>query len=121
MNTEIYKTKLEEEKKLLEIELSSIGKYDKETEDWEATPESEVKSQDVEDEADMAERSEDYQERSSTLAPLESRLNDIKKAITKIENGVYGVCEICGGSIEEERLNVNPSAKTCEMDMNKVI
>lgn len=118
---EKYKIKLEEEKKLLEEELSSIGKFDTETGDWEATPESEIKSQEVQDEADMAERAEDYEERSSTLSALESRLNDIKKALIKIEEGKFGICEICGNNIEEERLDVNPSAKTCEADMEKAI
>ena len=38
MNTSTYKIKLEEEKKILEDELASMGKLDKETGDWEATP-----------------------------------------------------------------------------------
>ena len=118
---EKYKSKLEEEKKLLEEEMSSIGKFDAETNDWEATPESEEKSQDVEDEGDMADRAEDYEERSSALAVLETRLNDIKRALSLIEEGKYGKCEICGNQIEESRLEVNPSARTCEADMNKVI
>jgi RNA polymerase-binding transcription factor DksA len=118
---EKYKSKLEEEKKLLEEELASMGKFDKETNDWEAVPESEVKSQDVEDEGDMADRAEDYEERSSALAVLETRLNDIKRALSLIEEGDYGKCEICGNQIEESRLEVNPSARTCEADMNKVI
>ncbi|MFA6354813.1 MAG: TraR/DksA C4-type zinc finger protein [Candidatus Paceibacterota bacterium] len=118
---EKYKTKLEEEKRLLEEELASIGKEDTKTGDWEATPESEIKSQEVQDEADMAERAEDYEERSSTLSVLETRLNDIKKALSKIEDGTYGNCEICGAKIEEERLNVNASSKTCESCIEKVI
>lgn len=118
---EKYKLKLEEEKKLLEAELSSIGKYDKETGNWEAVPENEIKSQNVEDEGDMADRSEEYEERSSELYVLETRLNDIMMALAKIDKGEFGVCEICNGKIEEERLEVNPSAKTCEKDMEKAI
>ena len=120
MNTNVYKTKLEEEKKLLLEELGSIGKVDK-TGDWEATPETEVAGQDVQDEADMSERSEDYQERSSILNPLESRLGDINKALSKIEDGKYGICEVCGNSIEEDRLEANPSADTCKVCIDKVI
>ena len=118
---EKYKAKLEEEKKLLEEELSSMGTFDKEKNDWEATPESEVKSQDVSDEADMADRAEDYEERSSALNVLETRLNDIKQALNKIETGDYGICEVCKNKIEEERLEANPSARTCESCMEKVI
>jgi len=115
---EKYKQKLEEEKKLLEVELQSIGKED-ETGDWEATPESELKSQEVSDEGDMAERAEDYEERSSTLSVLEKRLKDIDDALSKIEANSYGKCEVCGVEIGEDRLEVNPSARTCEVCMNK--
>lgn len=118
---EKYKIQLEEEKKLLESELASMGKFDKKTNDWEAVPESIEKNQDVEDEGDMADRAEDYEERSSALAVLEKRLEDINHALSLIETGNYGNCEVCGNKIEEERLDVNPSAKTCESCMNKVI
>ncbi len=118
---EKYKIKLEEEKKLLEEELASIGKFNKETNDWEATPESEIKSQEVEDEGDMAERAEDYEERSSTLSALETQLNNIEDALARIKKGGYGVCEVCGNKIEKERLEVNPSSRTCIACMEKVI
>ncbi|HAX65397.1 MAG TPA: hypothetical protein DD381_02025 [Lentisphaeria bacterium] len=115
------KIKLEEERKLLEEELVSLGKLDTETGDWEATPESENSIQEVQDEGDMAERAEDYEERSSKLNTLEIRLNDIKHALSLIENGGYGECEICKNKIEEKRLEANPSARTCEACMEKVI
>jgi DnaK suppressor protein len=118
---EKYKSKLEEEKRLLEDELKSIGKFDKKTSDWEATPDSEIAAQDVPDEGDLADRAEDYEERSSTLSALETRYNDIVSALSRIEKGEYGYCEICKNKIEEERLEVNPSARTCEACMEKVI
>lgn len=116
-----YKLKLEEEKKLLEDELKSLGELDPETGDWEATPDKEIIAQDVQDEADMAGRTQEYGEKVSTLNTLEKRLADINTALGKIEGGNYGTCEICGVKIEEERLAVNPSARTCERDMEKVI
>jgi len=121
MNKEHYKTKLEEEKKLLEEELNDLGKVDK-MGDWKATPEEEnSKSQDVQDEADITERAEEYEERSSQLNLLEKRLSDIKKALEKIEMGDYGICEVCGKEIEEDRLEANGAALTCKEHMNKVI
>lgn len=118
---EKYKTKLEEEKKLLESELSSLGKFDIETGEWEAAPEGELVAQEVQDEADMADRSEDYEERSSALSVLEARLEDINNALSKIEDKIYGKCEVCDKEIEEERLAVNPSARTCETCMEKIV
>lgn len=117
---DIYKTKLEEEKKLLEEELATLGQVDK-TGDWKATPENEIMEQEVPDEADMADRAEDFEERSSKLDLLELRLNDIKKALEKIERGDYGVCEKCKKKIEEDRLEVNPAALTCKECMNEVV
>lgn len=118
---ETYKTKLEEEKKLLEEQLKSLGKLDIETGDWEATLESEIKNQDVPDEGDMADRAEDYEERSSALAVLEARLNDVNLALSKIESDHYGICENCKSKIEEDRLEANPGARTCKICMEKVL
>jgi hypothetical protein len=42
MNIEENKKKLIEEKKLLEDELGSLGKFDKKTGDWQATPETQT-------------------------------------------------------------------------------
>jgi RNA polymerase-binding protein DksA len=119
MNTDIYKKKLEEEKKLIEDELSSLGRMDKETGDWEAIPQEQTAPE--ADENDMADRTEDYEERSSTMDTLETRLKDINEALTKIETGNYGICESCGKPIEQDRLEANPSAKTCKECMNKVV
>lgn len=116
----IYKIKLEEEQKLLEEELSSLGRIDKKG-DWEATPEDEMNTQEVQDEGDMAERAEDYQERSIKLNSLELRLMDINRALEKIEKNDYGICENCKKEIEKDRLEVNPAAKTCKDCMEKII
>jgi len=120
MNLRIYKIKLEEEKKLLEDELSDLGRVDK-TGDWEATPEDEMNTQEVQDDGDMAERAEDYEERSIKLNLLELRLSDINEAIEKIEGDNYGVCENCKKEIERDRLEVNPAALTCKKCMDKII
>jgi DnaK suppressor protein len=40
-------------------------------------------------------------------------LNKINSAITRMENGVYGVCAQCGHLIGEERLKAMPYAVMC--------
>ena len=116
MKTETYKEKLEAEKKLLEEELGGLGKVDK-TGDWEAVPESEMNVQEVQDEADIAERAEDYEERSSKVTIFEKRLEDTDKALEKINTNQYGICESCNKEIEEDRLEANPAAQTCKSCM----
>jgi len=116
MKTDKYKDKLENEKKLLVEELSTLGKVDK-TGDWQAVPESEMNIQEVQDEADMADRSEDFEERALKVDKLETRLNDVNKALEEIENNKYGNCETCKKEIEEDRLEANPAAHTCKTCM----
>jgi len=118
INIDIFKENLEKEKKILLEELSSIAKKDKSDGDWEAEPENEEIGKEVQDEADIAERSEDYEKRYSVTEELEKRLTDIEDALSEIENGNYGICEKCSKEIEEDRLKANPAAKTCKACMN---
>ncbi len=38
----------------------------------------------------------------------------IRDALQKIVNGTYGICERCGGPIEEERLEAIPTCRYCK-------
>ncbi|GIW81937.1 MAG: hypothetical protein KatS3mg105_3744 [Gemmatales bacterium] len=61
---------------------------------------------------------------SSQLAQLEAReLHQIERALARIEQGVYGLCEICQKRIPVARLNALPYSTTCvncqrEMEQN---
>ena len=37
----------------------------------------------------------------------------VDAALARLEKGTYGSCEVCARVIEEERLEVTPSARTC--------
>lgn len=51
---------------------------------------------------------------SSQLAEIESReLGQIEHALKRIEAGIYGRCEYCGGKISEARINALPYTNTC--------
>jgi len=117
MNTDKYKNQLEEEKKILLSELSRMGKnIDPSTGTWEAVPEEMVEKE--ADENDMADRFEDYEKTSEEVRQLSGKLGDVNNALEKIANGSYGICETCGKMIEEDRLEANPSARTCKEHMN---
>ncbi len=117
MNTEHFKEKLLAEKTSLEAELADIARLNTETGIWEATPDTELLQES--DDNDMADRFEDFEERSSMVTTLQDRLNDIKRALGKIEKGTYGVCEISGEPIESDRLEANPAARTCKLHINQ--
>ncbi len=40
-------------------------------------------------------------------------IKKIDKALKKIEEGSYGICEACGEEIEEKRLEARPEATLC--------
>ncbi len=49
----------------------------------------------------------------------QTKLNDILKALKKIDNGTYGICEHCQKEIDFGRLEAKPSAGLCyECEMN---
>ncbi len=37
----------------------------------------------------------------------------IREALERIDNGTYGICEICGGDISEKRLRARPVTTMC--------
>jgi RNA polymerase-binding transcription factor DksA len=112
MKTAELKKKLEKELKLVEVELSEVGRKNPDNpKDWEPV-ETEI-DEDHADENDVADNLESFEENRAILTRLENRYNDIKDALAKIEKGTYGICEVGGEKIPEERLEANPSARTC--------
>ena len=113
-----FKNLLLEEKEKLESELSTVGRRNPENpEDWEAVPtDAQTDSADLNDFADNI---EDFENNTAILKQLETQLIDVNDALTKIEEGNYGICEHSGDSIEIERLEANPAARTCKVHMNE--
>jgi len=111
-----FKEKLEEDLALVEQELNEIGRKNPDNkDDWEAEPAD--MNTDSADPNETADNIEEFEENTAVLKELEVRYNDIKDALTKIKNGNYGLCEISGEPIEEERLIANPAARTCKEHM----
>ena len=111
IDTENYKQKLDAELKVLEGELRTIGRKNPDNpNDWEAVPADIVP--DLADETEVADSIEEYEGNTAILKQLEIRYNDIRKALERIKNGTFGVCEISGDEIERERLDANPAART---------
>lgn len=118
MNTEINKTKLEEEKAILISELSAIGRIvDENTGTWEVVVPAITEEIDS-DPNSNADRFEDYEANTSKLKALTGRLADINTALARMESGKYGTCEVCNNKIEEDRMEANPAANTCKEHMN---
>jgi len=117
MDTKHFKETLENELKTLQKELESVGHINPDNpKDWEAS------SGDVDvnasDSADIADNIEGYESNTAILKQLERQYNDVKRALKKIDAGTYGICEVSGQPIELDRLEANPSARTCKEHMN---
>lgn len=117
MDTNKYKEKLEAEKANLVSELDAVGNRNPNDKGgWEAKPDT-LGMSDSRDE--VAERLEELGERQATEVTLEARLANVILALEKIEAGKFGTCEISGEQIEEDRLEINPAARTCKTHINE--
>ena len=98
-----------QEKGNLEKDLGRIAKpVDKEEGDYETSFEEIGNNKD-----DNATEVDQYSQNLSVETSLEKKLQAIIEALGKMEKSTYGKCENCGKDIPMERLQVNPSAKTC--------
>jgi len=117
IDTAIYKERLQEDLDRITPQLQELGIHNPEVkEDWIALPQDGEIG--VADENVAADRAEALEERIATLEALERSYNDIVRALSKIEAGTYGICEIGGETIEEERLEADASARTCMAHMD---
>lgn len=111
LNLAKYQTELETNLATITAELATIASYDEESDNWEAIPESSDRQEaDINIEADAVEA---WNERRAILSALETEYRDIKRAMTKISLGTFGLCEICDEPIEEKRLEAKLTARTC--------
>jgi RNA polymerase-binding transcription factor DksA len=100
------KEKLLSEKKRLEKDLEKIAQKD--DEGYDATVEQLGRSPE-----DNAEEVEEYATNLSVTETLEKSLNEVNRALDKMEKGIYGKCENCDKDVPLELLMVYPAARNC--------
>lgn len=113
----IFKQKLDAEKARLEKELSTVAHKDNGA-NWEAKGTLVDESTDA-DPNEVADKLEEFETNQAIVISLNTELRDITDALERMENGTYGICEVSGEKIEEDRLEANPSARTCKAHMNR--
>ncbi len=112
-----FKKNLEGQRQLVERELRELGWQDEGTGEWEAAEKHVDTSATEQDE--LADRVEEYDENRAEVAEIEPHWKSIVRALRRIEDGTYGVCEVCGEEIELDRLEANPAARTCKAHVNE--
>lgn len=115
--TKYFKKRLEEELRAAETELKSLGWKNPTTGDWEATGGDIDQTATESDE--LGDRQEEYGENRAEADEIEIQWSNIKRALQKIDEGTFGVCEVGGEEIEQDRLEANPSARTCKKHLGE--
>ena len=63
-----------------------------------------------------AEFASDVADRQTAMAlasTVDVDLHRVDAALERVESGTYGGCEVCGAPIEDARLEVTPTARSC--------
>jgi RNA polymerase-binding transcription factor DksA len=49
----------------------------------------------------------------STLARIEAELGEVEDALRRMDEGMYGRCDVCGRLLGDEQLRATPTARLC--------
>ena len=63
--------------------------------------------------ADSSQVTAERGEAEALAASLRDALGEVEHALAKIDQGTYGVCEVCGRAINPARLEAKPAARLC--------
>ena len=57
--------------------------------------------------------------RTGVAQSISNSLEEVERALAKLDEGTYGVCDDCGDAIAPERLEAIPWAAVCVRDASK--
>ncbi len=63
--------------------------------------------------ADSSQVTAERGEAEALASKLRATLADVERALAKLDEGTYGLCEQCGKPIGEDRLEAMPTARRC--------
>jgi RNA polymerase-binding transcription factor DksA len=49
----------------------------------------------------------------SAIDAVDRLLDEVERALRRLDDGTYGSCAGCGGSIDDDRLALSPTAEEC--------
>lgn len=102
---------LEETQQKLAIEREEVGNRLAELKPQDPFEDPEHANDNASNDQDASEE-EGHDRIKAQIEELEERYADIEKALRKIKDGSYGICEVTGQKIPKERLLVFPTATT---------
>jgi RNA polymerase-binding transcription factor DksA len=63
--------------------------------------------------ADSGQVAAEEGENRALAAQLRDQLDDVERALAKLDDGTYGLCEVCSQPIGDARLEAMPAARFC--------
>lgn len=63
--------------------------------------------------ADSGQVAAEQGENQALAGQLKIELEEVERALTKLDEGTYGLCETCGEAISPDRLDAMPAARFC--------
>jgi RNA polymerase-binding transcription factor DksA len=63
--------------------------------------------------ADLGQVAAEQGENQALAAQLRNELAEVERALQKLDDGTYGLCETCGQPIAPARLEAMPAARFC--------
>jgi RNA polymerase-binding transcription factor DksA len=63
--------------------------------------------------ADAASDAFEREKEFSILDQVQAELDDVERALKRLDEGSYGTCQACGQAIDDERLSAVPAARFC--------
>jgi DnaK suppressor protein len=63
--------------------------------------------------ADSGQVAAEEGENRALAAQLRDQLDDVERALAKLDDGTYGTCEVCAQPIGADRLEAVPTARFC--------
>jgi RNA polymerase-binding transcription factor DksA len=63
--------------------------------------------------SDTAQVTAEIDEQRSLTSELRELLDDVERALVRLDEGTYGSCEVCGVEIGDERLAEVPATRFC--------
>ena len=69
--------------------------------------------------ADVGSETFEREKQASILDLAERQLQDVERAVSRLDAGTYGTCEACGAPIPVERLEARPATRFCLDDQQR--
>lgn len=110
INFNKFKTQLEEMKVSLEANIARLKEE----------LESVVTDEGINDMEDLASLESESMHHNAMLTQQQHELSEVIHALSKIDNGTYGICEESGDDIPIERLHAKPHTRYCVQDAEKL-